>query len=145
MRAVLQRVNRSRVRVGEETVGEIGVSLLVLVGATHTDTEVEARKMAAKVLALRVFDDHDGVMNLSVVDVGGAVLVVSQFTLYGDVRKGRRPSWHGAAPRAQAEPLAEAVAAAMRDLGATVATGRFGAHMQVELENDGPVTLVVET
>ncbi len=145
MRAVVQRVSQARVRVGEETVGEIGIGLLALVGVTHTDSDVEARKMAAKVWALRVFDGLDGLMSLSLADLDGAVLVVSQFTLYGDTGKGRRPSWHRAAPPAQAEPLVEALASALRDLGATVATGRFGAHMQVELENDGPVTLVMET
>ncbi len=145
MRAVVQRVSRARVRVGEETVGEIGTGLLALVGVTHSDTDLDAQKMAAKLWALRVLDDDDGAMTLSVGDVGGAVLVVSQFTLYGDTRKGRRPSWHRAAPPERAEPLVQALVTALRGLGAVVATGRFGARMRVELENDGPVTLIVDT
>ncbi len=144
MRAVVQRVNRARVRVGEQVTGEIGVGLLVLVGVTHGDDEAKARKLATRVWGLRVFDDHHGVMNLALEDVGGAVLVVSQFTLYGDTRRGRRPSWSQAASSAHAEPMMSAVVSALRELGATAATGRFGAHMHVELENDGPVTLLVE-
>ena len=143
MRAVVQRVGRARVVVERETVGEIGTGLLALVGVAHGDTEAEARKLAAKLWGLRLFDDG-GTMQLSVAEVGGAVMVVSQFTVYGDTRKGRRPSWSEAAPPGRAEPLVEAVVQALRDLGATVATGRFGAHMVVELENDGPVTLVVD-
>ncbi len=145
MRAVVQRVNRARVRVGEQVTGEIGVGLLALVGVTHSDDGGNAAKLAARLWGLRVFDDDAGVMNRAVDEVGGAVLVVSQFTLYGDTRRGRRPSWSQAAPSAHAEPLVDAVVAALRDLGATAATGRFGAHMRVELENDGPVTLLMET
>ena len=125
-------------------VGEIGVGLFVLVGVTHTDDDAVARKVADKLWHLRIFDEADGVMNRSVADSGGHVLVVSQFTLYGDTRKGRRPSWVAAAPPEQAEPRVEAVVAALTDLGAQVETGRFRADMAVELVNDGPVTLLVE-
>ena len=144
MRAVVQRVTRALVRVGDETVGEIGAGLCVLVGVTHTDGTTEATRMAAKLANLRLFDDGAGVMNRSVAEAGGAVLVVSQFTLYGDTSGGRRPSWSAAAPRDHARPLVEAVVAGLRDLGLDVATGSFGADMQVELVNDGPVTVLVE-
>ena len=144
MRAVVQRVRRARVRVGEETTGEIGTGLLALVGVTHTDGEDEARRMADKIWGLRIFDPDDGGASVAVGAVGGAVLVVSQFTLYGDVSRGRRPSWSAAAPAQQAEPLVEELVAALGSAGATVATGRFGAHMGVELENDGPVTVLLE-
>jgi D-tyrosyl-tRNA(Tyr) deacylase len=130
-------------KVGE-LVGEIGPGLCVLVGVTHDDTEAQARRLADKLWNLRVFDDEDGVMNRSVSDTSGELLVVSQFTLYGDTRKGRRPSWLAAAPPEHAEPLVDAVAGALRELGATVATGRFRANMRVALENDGPVTVLVE-
>ena len=141
----MQRVTRARVRVGDEVTGEIGAGLCVLVGVTHDDDEASARKLAEKLWHLRVMADDEGVMNRSVAETTGEVLVVSQFTLYGDTRRGRRPSWVAAAPPEQAEPLVETVAAALRALGATVATGRFRAMMHVELENDGPVTLLVET
>ncbi len=148
MRALVQRVARARVTVdggaGPETVGTIGPGLLVLVGVTHGDDEAAARKLAAKVWKLRVFPDAAGVMNRAVAEIGGEVLVVSQFTLYGDTRKGQRPSWAAAARSEQAAPLVETVVATLRDLGARVATGRFGADMQVELVNDGPVTLSLE-
>ncbi|MCJ7673334.1 MAG: D-aminoacyl-tRNA deacylase [Acidimicrobiia bacterium] len=144
MRALVQRVSEARVRVDGEIVGEIGPGLCVLVGVTHTDDDAVARKVADKLWNLRIFDDADGVMNRSVADVGGLVLVVSQFTLYGDTRKGRRPSWVAAAAPEQAKPLVEAVVEALRDLGAQVETGRFRADMAVELVNDGPVTLLVE-
>ena len=144
MRAVVQRVNRALVRVGEDTVGEIGPGLCVLVGVTHTDGPAEATRMAAKLANLRLFDDDAAVMNRSVVEVGGGVLVVSQFTLYGDTSGGRRPSWSAAAPRDHARPLVEAVVAALRDHGLHVATGSFGADMSVELVNDGPVTVLVD-
>jgi D-aminoacyl-tRNA deacylase len=144
MRAVVQRVSRAGVRVGDETVGEIGAGLCVLVGATHTDGPTEAKRMAARLANLRLFDDGAGVMNRSVTEVGGAVLVVSQFTVYGDTSGGRRPSWAAAAPRDHARPLVEAVVAGLRELGLEVATGAFGADMQVELVNDGPVTVLVE-
>jgi len=144
MRALLQRVTEARVRVDDRVVGEIGPGLCVLVGVTHDDTNARAERLAEKVWTLRVFDDLEGVMNLAVAEVGGEVLVVSQFTLYGDVRKGRRPSWTGAARPEQAEPVCDAFVAALRELGATVATGVFGADMRVELVNDGPVTLMLE-
>src|SRR5262249_39595129 len=125
-------------------VGEIGSGLCVFVGVTHSDDEDQARRLAAKVWNLRVLDDDAGVMNRSLADAGGEVLVVSQFTLYGDTTRGRRPSWGAAARPEQAEPLVDAVVAELRALGGRVATGRFRAEMAVELVNDGPVTLVVE-
>jgi D-aminoacyl-tRNA deacylase len=145
MRALVQRVTEARVRVDGEVVGEIGAGLCILVGVTHDDTEPNARKLAEKVWHVRVFDDADGVMNLPVSAVGGGTLVVSQFTLYGDTRRGRRPSWAAAAPPDQAQGLVEVFAQFLRDLGAHVATGQFAAHMQVELINDGPVTLVIDS
>jgi D-tyrosyl-tRNA(Tyr) deacylase len=144
MRALVQRVTGARVRVGDEVVGEIGPGFCVLVGVTHDDGEDAARRLADKVWNLRVFDDAGGVTNVALGDAGGAALVVSQFTLYGDTSRGRRPSWVAAARPEIAEPLVEAFTAALRDLGATVETGRFGADMQVELVNDGPVTLLLE-
>ena len=125
--------------------GGIGAGLCVLVGVTHDDTEDHARRLAGKLWHLRLFDEGARPMNLAVGDVGGALLVVSQFTLYGDTSRGRRPSWSAAAPAQQAEPLVDVVVSALEELGATVATGRFGAHMVVELVNDGPVTVVVES
>jgi D-tyrosyl-tRNA(Tyr) deacylase len=144
VRALVQRVSEARVRVADELVGEIGPGLLVLVGVTHDDDETTARRLAEKVWHLRVFPDDDAAMNRPLAGAGGAALVVSQFTLYGDTRRGRRPSWAAAAPPERAEPLVDAFAAALRDLGATVATGRFGAHMRVELVNDGPVSLLLD-
>ncbi|MGH9176938.1 MAG: D-aminoacyl-tRNA deacylase [Acidimicrobiales bacterium] len=144
MRAVVQRVTSARVLVDGALVGEIGAGLCALVGVTHGDDEGAARALAGRLWLLRIFGDDAGVMNRAVAAVGGQVLVVSQFTLYGDTRRGRRPSWGAAAPGAVAEPLVEEVAAELGRLGATVATGRFGAHMQVELVNDGPVTVLVE-
>ena len=144
MRAVVQRVSRALVRVGHDTVGEIGAGLCVLVGVTHTDGPAEAQRMAAKLANLRLFDDGAGVMNRSVLEAGGGVLLVSQFTLYGDTSGGRRPSWSAAAPGDHARPLVDGVVAGLRDLGLHVATGSFGAHMQVELVNDGPVTVLVD-
>jgi len=145
MRALVQRVTGARVRVGDEVVGEIGPGLCVLVGVTHDDGTDAARKLADKVWNLRVFDDAGGVMNVPLADAGGEALVVSQFTLYGDTRRGRRPSWVAAAAPLVAEPLVDAFVAALRDLGATVATGRFGAEMQVELVNDGPMTIWLDS
>src|SRR3954454_19796437 len=139
MRAVLQRVTRSRVVIDGAVVGEIGPGLLVLLGVAPADTPEQARWLADKVVGLRIFNDADGKMNLSLQDVGGGLLVVSQFTLYGDCRKGRRPSFIGAAPPEIAVPLYEAFVEAARALGVLTATGRFGADMQVELVNDGPV------
>ncbi len=144
MRAVIQRVERADVSVGGETVGAIGVGLCVLVGVTHDDTETEASRMADKLWKLRVFEDDDGKMNLALGDVGGEVLVVSQFTLYGDARKGNRPSFMAAARPETAEPLIERVCQCLRDLGASVATGRFRAEMSLEIVNDGPVTIVLD-
>ncbi len=140
----MQRVERAKVTVDGEVVGEIGAGLCMLVGVTHDDEPAQARKLAAKLWGLRIMDDSDGVMNLSVADTTGQVLVISQFTLYGDTRKGRRPTWIDAARPERAEPLVDAVAAELRELGATVASGRFRAEMMVELVNDGPVTLMVE-
>jgi D-tyrosyl-tRNA(Tyr) deacylase len=145
MRAVVQRVSRASVTVADEMVGTIGAGLCVLVGVTHDDDAARAGKLADKLWNLRVFDDADGVMNVSASDAGAPLLVISQFTLYGDTTKGRRPSWLAAARPEQAEPLVDAVVARLRELGATVATGRFRADMAVELVNDGPVTLLVET
>ena len=144
MRAVVQRVTWARVRVDDEVVGEIGPGLCVLVGVTHDDDEAVARKLAEKLWHLRVLADDDGVMNRSLAEAGGGVLVVSQFTLHGDTSRGRRPSWVAAARPEQAEPLVDQVVARLRELGAGVATGRFRTHMLVELENDGPVTLIVD-
>ena len=149
MRAVVQRVTRARVTVGDpggddvET-GAIGPGLCVLVGVTHDDDAAVARKLAEKLWHLRVMDDDEGVMNRSVAETTQQVLVVSQFTLYGDTRKGRRPSWLAAAPPEVAEPLVVAVVEELRALGATVATGRFRADMHVELVNDGPVTVLID-
>ncbi len=144
MRALIQRVTRASVTVEGEVVGEIGRGLCLFVGVTHSDDEGVADRLASRVWNLRVFDDEGGFMNVPVGDAGGEVLVVSQFTLYGDTRKGRRPSWAAAARPEQAEPLVERFAGALAGLGARVATGRFGAHMHVELLNDGPVTVTVE-
>jgi D-tyrosyl-tRNA(Tyr) deacylase len=140
MRAVVQRVSRARVEVGGEEVGAIGPGLLVLLGVRRGDTAEAADKLARKLQALRIFEDADGRMNLSVQDVGGEVLCVSQFTLYGDTRKGNRPSFVEAAPPVEAEALYARVREALGAKG-----GRFGAHMEVELVNDGPVTILVES
>src|SRR5258708_29779146 len=144
MRGVVQRVSRASVTVGGEVTGAIDGGLLVLLGIAPTDTNAKAEWLADKVVGLRIFNDDDGKMNRSLLDVGGAVLVVSQFTLYGDCSKGRRPSFIGAAAPEIAVPLYEAFVTAVRAQGVTTATGRFGAMMQVELVNDGPVTLVIE-
>jgi D-tyrosyl-tRNA(Tyr) deacylase len=144
MRAVVQRVTEAHVAVDGEVVGAIGPGLVALVGVTHDDDEARARRLAAKMWHLRVLDDDAGVMNRSAADAGAPLLVVSQFTLYGDTSRGRRPSWSAAAPPAHAEPLVDAVVRELRALGAEVATGRFRADMRVALVNDGPVTVVVE-
>jgi D-tyrosyl-tRNA(Tyr) deacylase len=144
MRVVVQRVTEAQVSVDGAVVGAIGPGLVALVGVTHDDDADRARRLAAKLWHLRILDDERGVMNRSVADVGGEVLVVSQFTLYGDTAKGRRPSWVAAAPPDQAEPLVDAVVAELRALGAQVATGRFRADMRVALVNDGPVTVIVD-
>jgi len=140
----VQRVASASVDVGGERISKIGPGLLALVGVTHDDGPAEAAKLAGKLAHLRVFDDDDGVMNRSVLDAGGEVLVVSQFTVYGETSKGRRPSWIAAARPEHAEPLVEAVVAGLRDLGVVVATGRFRTEMAVELVNDGPVTVILE-
>jgi D-aminoacyl-tRNA deacylase len=144
MRAVVQRVSRASVTVDGEQVGAIGPGLCVLVGVTHDDDAAAAARLADKVWGLRILPDDDGVMNRSVADTGGAVLVVSQFTLYGDTRKGRRPSYVAAARPEHAEPLIDHLVGELRGKGAPVATGRFRADMAVELVNDGPVTLLLE-
>jgi D-tyrosyl-tRNA(Tyr) deacylase len=144
MRAVIQRVTEASVAVGGEEVGRIGAGLCVLVGVTHDDGPDQARRLATKVWHLRLLADDDGAMNRSVAETTGEVLVVSQFTLYGNAERGRRPSWVAAARPEQAEPLVDLVVAELRALGATVATGRFGADMRVALVNDGPVTLVLD-
>jgi D-tyrosyl-tRNA(Tyr) deacylase len=144
MRAVVQRVARATVTVAGEVVGAIGAGLCVLVGVTHDDDEAAAAKLADKLWHLRILDDEDGVMNRSAADAAAEVLVVSQFTLYGSTEKGRRPSWLAAARPEHAEPLVDAVVSRLRELGATVATGRFRTDMAVELVNDGPVTVIVE-
>lgn len=144
MRALVQRVTRASVTVGDERVGAIDAGVCVLVGVTHTDDVDTARRLAEKVWHLRIFDDDGATMGVSLAEGPRAALVVSQFTLYGDTRKGRRPSWTGAARPEQAEPLVDAFAAHLAGLGAQVATGRFGASMAVELVNDGPVTLMLE-
>ncbi len=144
MRALLQRVTEARVTVDRAVTGEIGAGLLVLLGVSKLDTEADAEFVAQKVLNLRIFEDEQGKMNRSLIDTGGAMLVVSQFTLYGDCRKGRRPSFDDAAPAEEARALYEHfVAEARRSV--RVETGVFQAHMSVSLINDGPVTLIVET
>jgi D-tyrosyl-tRNA(Tyr) deacylase len=144
VRLVLQRVSRAAVKVDAETVGEIAHGLLILIGVREGDDEAMARRLATKAAELRIFADTEGRFNRSLIETGGEALVVSQFTLYGDVRKGRRPSFNDAAPGEIAEPLVEAFATAIEALGVHVARGRFGAQMQVELVNDGPVTLVID-
>lgn len=145
MLAVVQRVSSASVTVDGSPSGEIGPGLLVLVGVGHDDTPADADALADKVAGLRILPDGEGRMNRSVADAGGAVLVVSQFTLHGDVRRGRRPSFTAAAPPEAAEPLVDRVVARIRAAGIRCETGVFGAHMDVALVNDGPVTLVVET
>ncbi|MFE1101039.1 D-aminoacyl-tRNA deacylase [Nocardiopsis alba] len=140
MRAVVQRVSHASVTVDDEVVGEITrPGLMALVGATHTDTEAEAAKIARKLWTLRILEEER-----SCSDIGAPILVVSQFTLYGDARKGRRPTWQAAAPGPVAEPLVDAVVKELRDLGAEVATGVFGAQMSVGLTNEGPFTVLLE-
>jgi D-tyrosyl-tRNA(Tyr) deacylase len=145
MRVVLQRVSRAAVRVDDETVGAIGPGLLVLVGVAAGDDVATAQRLALKTAELRLFEDANGRFEMSLRETGGEALVVSQFTLYGDVRRGRRPSWSDAARPEDAEPLVEAFAQALEALGVRTARGRFGAHMRVELLNDGPVTLILDS
>jgi D-tyrosyl-tRNA(Tyr) deacylase len=145
VRAVVQRVSRAGVRVDQETVGEIGAGLLAFVSVGVDDDESDARAMAEKIARLRIFPDDGGLMNRSVLDVAGAVLLVSQFTLHGDVRRGRRPSFITAAKDPRARELYELTGAALEAAGAKVAYGKFAAHMEVELVNDGPVTILLDT
>jgi len=144
VRLVIQRVNEASVTVGGQIVGRIGLGLCILVGIAKDDNPAKAIALADKVKNLRIFADEAGKMNRSVADIGGAILAVSQFTLYADCRKGNRPSFTEAAPPAMAEALYESFAQALRNAGISVATGQFQAHMQVTLVNDGPVTLVLE-
>jgi D-aminoacyl-tRNA deacylase len=145
VRAVVQRVSRAKVAVEGQTTGEISLGLLVLVGVGHDDTEVDATYLADKIAGLRIFEDEDGKMNRSVYDVGGSVLAVSQFTLYGDVRKGRRPSFDSAAPPEPARRLYEFLVEKFRAAGLPCETGRFQETMQVELVNQGPVTILLDS
>jgi len=145
MRAVVQRVSRAKVTVKEWTSGEIGHGLLVLLGVGHEDTEADASYLAEKIVGLRIFEDADGKMNRSVADVGGSVLAVSQFTLYGDVRRGKRPSFEAAAPPEPARRLYEFFVERVRSLGLRCETGRFQEMMQVELVNEGPVTILLDS
>jgi D-aminoacyl-tRNA deacylase len=145
MRAVVQRVTRAKVTVDSETIGEIGNGLVVLLGIARDDTKLDAAYLTDKITALRIFDDEEGKMNLSVKEVSGAVLIVSQFTLYGDVRRGLRPSWIEAAAPEVAEPLYDFFVRQMRTLVNDVATGSFRAMMKVDLINDGPVTILLDS
>ncbi len=144
MRALIQRVTKASVSVDQKTIGSIDVGLCVFVGVTHDDDEVAAQKLASKVWNLRVFEDEQQRMNCSVGEIGGEILIVSQFTLYGDTSKGRRPSFVQAATPDIAEPLIGKVCEALEALGARVATGQFRAHMEVKIDNDGPVTLSID-
>ena len=144
MRAVVQRVSQASVSVGGEVVGAIKRGVVVLVGVTHGDTEEQAEWLARKIAGLRIFEDSEGKMNAGLLDADGAALVISQFTLYADCRKGRRPSFTNAAMPEVAEPLVEHFAQALRNHGVPVETGVFGAHMLVEIYNDGPVTILLE-
>jgi D-aminoacyl-tRNA deacylase len=145
MRAIIQRVTSARVRVGDRVTGEIGRGLLVLVGVGRDDTTADVTFLAAKICEVRVFEAHGKPMDRSVVDVGGSLLVVSQFTLYGDVRKGRRPSFDAAAPPEHARGLYEELVRELRATHVPVSTGEFQAMMQVELVNDGPVTILIDS
>lgn len=145
MRAVVQRVLRAQVTVGEEVIGKIGPGLLVLLGVAKTDTQADAEYLAMKIVGLRIFDDENGKMNLPLTEIGGSVLAVSQFTLYGDVRKGKRPSFDQAAPPQLANELYQYFVQKIRESGASCETGRFQAMMRVELVNDGPVTIIVDS
>lgn len=145
MRAVVQRVSRAKVTVAGEVTGEIGLGLMVLLGVADDDKQEDAAYLAEKLVGLRIFPDEEGKMNRSLVEAGGAMLVVSQFTLFGDCRKGRRPSFIKAARPEQAVELYKAFVAEVRGRGISVATGRFQAHMDVELVNDGPVTVLVDS
>jgi len=145
MRAVVQRVSRAKVSVDGWTTGEIGLGVLVLLGVGHEDAEADVNYLAEKIAGLRIFEDEDGKMNRSVLDVGGSVLAVSQFTLYGDVRRGKRPSFDAAAPPEHARRLYEKFVERMQAAGLRCETGRFQAMMQVELVNEGPVTILLDS
>lgn len=145
MRAVVQRVSRASVTVNGDIIGEIGRGLLVLLGVTHADKQRDADYLVDKIINLRIFDDVDGKMNLSLADIQGRMLVVSQFTLYGDTRGGRRPSFIAAAPGSEAKGLYEYFVTKAKDIVSNVATGEFGAMMDVELINDGPVTIILDS
>ena len=145
MRAVVQRVTRAKVTVGNETIGEIEKGLVVLLGVARDDSGADAEYLASKIVSLRIFDDDDGKMNRSVKDIDGGMLVISQFTLYGDVRRGLRPSWFDAAAPEVAQPLYEFFIAQARKLLTEVASGSFQSMMQVELINDGPVTILLDS
>jgi D-tyrosyl-tRNA(Tyr) deacylase len=145
VRSVIQRVTRASVRVDAQVTGEIGAGLLILLGVSRTDNQESSVYLAEKIANLRIFSDSAGKMNLSLTDIGGSALVVSQFTLYGDTRGGRRPSYLQAAPPEEANRLYEGFVSAMRGLGIKVETGVFQAHMQVELVNDGPVTILLDS
>lgn len=146
MRVLIQRVSAGAVTVADEAIGEIGAGLVLLVGVSHSDSEAEAERLAHKVAHLRIFEDQDGKVNLSLLDVGGAALVVSQFTLYADARKGRRPSFIEAARPEQAEPLVSHFVRKLEEQGvARVETGRFGATMHVTIHNDGPMTIWLDS
>jgi D-tyrosyl-tRNA(Tyr) deacylase len=145
MRAVIQRVKEASVNIEGETVGQIGPGYTVLLGIRTTDTKADAEGLAEKIVHLRIMEDDDGKMNRSILDAGGAILSVSQFTLFGDTRKGRRPSFIDAAPPEQAEALYEVFNQKLRSLGVPVQTGHFRANMLVEIHNDGPVTLLLDT
>ncbi|MCC3865373.1 D-tyrosyl-tRNA(Tyr) deacylase [Terrisporobacter petrolearius] len=145
MRAVVQKVSSSKVTVDEEVVGQINQGLMVLLGVTHDDTSKDVDYMVDKITNLRIFEDAQGKMNLSLKDVNGEVLAVSQFTLYGDARRGRRPSFSDAARPEVANPLYEEFVQKVKNQGISVGTGKFGAHMMVDLTNDGPVTILLES
>jgi len=145
VRALIQRVSHASVTVGGERLADIGQGLVVLLGVAARDTAEDAHRLARKTAEMRIFSDVDGRFNLSLLDVGGEALVVSQFTLLADTRRGRRPSFSQAAPPEEAEPLVEAFAAALRETGVAVGMGRFGAHMLVEIHNEGPVTIFLDS
>jgi D-tyrosyl-tRNA(Tyr) deacylase len=145
MRALLQRVSHASVTVDGNVIGQIGQGLLVLLGVGQEDSEVQVKTLADKIVHLRIFGDNEGKMNRSLLDVGGQALVVSQFTLYADVRKGRRPSFTDAAPPSLAEPLVERFKEAIADYGLAVASGIFGAYMQIDIRNEGPVTIWMDS
>ena len=145
MRAIVQRVTRARVTVADQVTGEIGKGLVILLGIANDDTKADADYLVPKIVALRIFDDSEGRMNVSLKDVDGGLLIVSQFTLYGDVRRGLRPSWSDAAPPEVAEPLYDYFVESSRKLSGRVETGSFRKMMQVELVNDGPVTIMLDS